>query len=333
MGGRLNAPSRGFLNLPLIVSVQSSNGHVTTVKAFIESAIHAILPDFPFTEERIIQFVNSITTNSVDKITCQKILVAFDEFYLQLGKILLDFVGVGCMNQSRQRRVLWKLVNMLDKLQIVGEAVDKGFMGVCDIFPSRTGYCSTFAYYHKLWTMEYICLLGFDLELIAWEYEFGMMFWHWMDILRDNLEVIKKIEETLTVERVSKYVTKRKHELTKQSEYLNILFRQWCARYPRLTRKPVSFRIPNIDEEDHSSQSTLYEPSAHYLHRFQGFTKLSSPRFRIWEEFVDDVVRMVHGEGRDVDFGCELDTLKNECDSYFVRTLQNAVHVLSGSTM
>ncbi|KAI9146116.1 Mak10 subunit, NatC N-terminal acetyltransferase-domain-containing protein [Paraphysoderma sedebokerense] len=97
--------------------------------------------------------------------------------FLELSeKYVLDFIRTYTHNVARQRRILVKLVNHFDTLQLEAESYDSEL----ELLTEETScpfYFSSWAYSIKLHIMADIIASGFHLELYS-SHEMSMMYWY-----------------------------------------------------------------------------------------------------------------------------------------------------------
>lgn len=122
-----------------------------------------------------------------------------DWFVDRAGRAYLELYRTLIHNRSRLRRVLCKAVLDWDSLQVEAEEVDselREFTGE-KVLQTEAGMAysfplSSWVYFHKLRIMEWIVLLGFELEVFP-PGELGGMYWYLQYYLHTRISHVARI--------------------------------------------------------------------------------------------------------------------------------------------
>ncbi|KAG0367177.1 Mak10 subunit, NatC N-terminal acetyltransferase-domain-containing protein [Gamsiella multidivaricata] len=133
-------------------------------------------------------------------------------------KPFVDTLQIAGQNASRQRRNLRKMVQLWEGLQEEAEALDEEIHQVMDEIRAqqqdqnckedseamqetslRPFYFVSWAYHMKLWTMEWLLLLGFELELYS-AFEYSMIYGYIDCVLGAHAQHLRRIQSIVESE-------------------------------------------------------------------------------------------------------------------------------------
>ncbi|KAL7274555.1 N-alpha-acetyltransferase, non-catalitic subunit [Rhizina undulata] len=122
-----------------------------------------------------------------------------DWFVERAGRSYIDFYRNICQNKSRLRRNLCRAILDWDSFQVEAEEMDVELQSFTNeeglSTPDGPIYSfplSSWVYHHKLQQMEYVVLLGFELEIYK-EHEFAGMYWYLQNYLQIRLGHLERI--------------------------------------------------------------------------------------------------------------------------------------------
>ncbi|PWW74816.1 Mak10-domain-containing protein [Tuber magnatum] len=120
-------------------------------------------------------------------------------FIERAGKSFLELFRNICQNRSRLRRTLCHSILDWDSLQVEAEEVDSELRqftneeaAMTPNGPSFAFPLSSWVYHYKLRHMEWIMLLGFELEVFQ-AYEFAGMYWYLQHYTRTRISHIERM--------------------------------------------------------------------------------------------------------------------------------------------
>lgn len=95
-------------------------------------------------------------------------------------KPFVDTLQIAGQNTSRQRRNLRKIIRLWESIQEEAEMLDEEIHNFMDLNLDNTPllpfYFVSWVYNMKLWVMEWLLMLGFELELYS-TFEYSMIYW------------------------------------------------------------------------------------------------------------------------------------------------------------
>ncbi|KAG0232949.1 Mak10 subunit, NatC N-terminal acetyltransferase-domain-containing protein [Mortierella sp. GBAus27b] len=109
-------------------------------------------------------------------------------------KPFVDTLQIAGQNTSRQRRNLRKIVQLWESLQEEAEAFDEEIHSTMELTQDRPPpfYFVSWVYNMKLWVMEWLLLLGFELELYS-TFEYSMIYGYVHSVLGSHIQHIRRI--------------------------------------------------------------------------------------------------------------------------------------------
>ncbi|KAI8379557.1 Mak10 subunit, NatC N-terminal acetyltransferase-domain-containing protein [Radiomyces spectabilis] len=188
---------------------------------------------------------------------------ALDRFLDKASLSFIDFHKIQCHNRSRQRRILRKVLGEWEMLQDEGAIVDELYYTLTGA-PQVSYYLCSWTYHQKLFIMETILFLGFELELYG-VHEYVMVYWYLLRIL-DSHTPYPMISEDGTQQlepallpcpNAVQYMTQAKRELSAGVMKICLVL----EKKNRLLSRPLRF-----DDE-----------RTRYDHRFKMFAPLCMP--------------------------------------------------------
>ncbi|KAI1315608.1 hypothetical protein EDD11_000618 [Mortierella claussenii] len=233
-------------------------------------------------------------------------------------KPFVDTLQIAGQNTSRQRRNLRKMVQLWEGLQESAEAFDEEIHLVLAEIQTQSPlppfYFVSWVYHMKLWTMEWLLLLGFELELYS-TFEYSMIYGYIDCVLGAHAQHLRRVQtvtestkQTGSKQRSSTKKKKKKKKTSGDKEVSTLSSTAPSLITPsipaiRATQDMVTIRLqlargiflilaaltkvnhlsttpPHLENHGLNDLQTLHR------HRFKAFHHLSSPETMSYEAYL-----------------------------------------------
>ncbi|KAF8468341.1 Mak10 subunit, NatC N-terminal acetyltransferase-domain-containing protein [Kalaharituber pfeilii] len=205
------------------------------------------------------------------------------------SNLMLGLFQKLCMNRPRVRRTLCHILLDWDAFQSEAEDVDTELHQYTHEEPLRSGDSETYSYplsswvfYYKLRIMEWIVLLGFELEIYQ-PYEFAGMYWVAQHYIRTRLHHLERIRTHVVHQGNFQVLEEWRKEQQETMAYLMFLSLEASAQHDLIVALTNTHRILLIMDLITTHPQPYGADELRFMLRMKPFQSINVPEPFTWD--------------------------------------------------